>query len=171
MVDNLADQKRKFLLDYKFRVLCVLIASTTEPSPEQLWSDTWILDHVLPGHGPAGRQRRSGAGHTKQARNRSPSQMCGTPAVSIPAWLGTGSAGGNRWDRSGGELGQRSDGRKGTFLLPRFRGTSLLFPPPAAERGEGRHRPAPTEPAVHKSRAGPADELAKPPTACASSIG
>jgi hypothetical protein len=104
--------------------------------PEQLPSDTWILDHVLPGHGPAGRQRRSGAGHTKQARNRSPSQMCGTPAVSIPVWLGTGSA----QMGSGGELGQRSDGRKGTFLLPRFRGMSLLFPPPAAERGEGRHR-------------------------------
>lgn len=85
--------------------------------------------------------------------------MCGTPAVSIPVWLGTGSA----QMGSGGELGQRSDGRKGTFLLPRFRGMSLLFPPPAAERGEGRHRPAPTE-----SRAGPADELAKPPTACAS---
>jgi hypothetical protein len=29
---------------------------------------------------------------SKQARNRSPSQMCGTPAVSIPVWLGTGSA-------------------------------------------------------------------------------
>lgn len=137
-----------------------MLASTTETSPEQ---------HVDIGSRAArawsGRQRRWGAGHTKQARNRSPSP---------PNVRHTGGefsrlaghrkrAGGNRWDRSGGELGQRSDGRKGTFLLPRFRGTSLLFPPPAAERGEGRHRPAPTE-----SRAGPADELAKPPTACAS---
>jgi hypothetical protein len=56
---------------------------------------------------------------------------------------------------------QRSDGRKARFFpsLPRFRGTSLLFPPPA-ERSEGRHRPAPHRAAVHKPsslRAGPHD--------------
>lgn len=90
--------------------------------------------------------------------------MCATPAVSIPVWLGTGSAQVGT-DGIGPEanLANEATAGKARSCSPRFRGTSLLFPPPAAERGEGRHRPAPTE-----SRAGPADELAKPPTACAS---
>lgn len=118
-----------------------MLASTTETSPEQ---------HVDIGSRAArawsGRQRRWGAGHTKQARNRSPSQMCGTPAVSIPVWLGTGSAQVGT-DGIGPEanLANEATAGKARSCSPAFVGRRFCFPhrrPKEAREGTAQRPPS-----------------------------